>query len=290
LAAIRRLEGGGVGIGRGHVGEVSAERARAIAGCASTFSGRPSRAARASSFRPAASSARARPETTSGLSGAMSLICAKMLAARSASPPASTSSPIAISGSISAFELLRFAFDRELGEDLVEDPGELPFGPRRGEVGDRLALEDRIDGRDRLDPELGGEHLVLVDVDLDQLDALVGIIAGDLLEDRPELLAGAAPFRPEIEDDERGHRRLDDVALERLERLASRLRVMPRSPLSVHLPSTRIACRPYVGSAPGLPSLGESGLAARASPMLAAAALPQPEAFSGSLRAGVAQG
>ena len=55
---------------------------------------------------------------------------------------------------------------------------------------------------------------------LTSLDAAVGIFGGDLLEHRRELLARPAPFGPEIEDDERGHRRLDDVVAELLYRLA----------------------------------------------------------------------
>ena len=145
---------------------------------------RSSSFARASSVRPAAISARARPEITSGCSGAMSTICSKMLAARSASPSPSTCSPIAISGSISASFCCASPCDRELGEELVERALELAFGARGGEVGDRLALEDRIDGRDRLDAELRRDQLLLVDVELDQLDALVGIIGGDLFEQR----------------------------------------------------------------------------------------------------------
>ena len=62
-------------------------------------------------------------------------------------------------------------------------------------------------------------NLSLVDVDLGQHDALVGIVGGDLVEHRAKLLARPAPFGPEIEDDEAGHRRLDDVALEPLDRL-----------------------------------------------------------------------
>ena len=77
-----------------------------------------------------------------------------------ASPSPSTCSPIAISGSISAARSCAFALDRQLGEQLVEDSLQLRLGAVIGEVGDRLALEDRIDRRDRLDLELGGDELV----------------------------------------------------------------------------------------------------------------------------------
>src|SRR3546814_2506752 len=80
-----------------------------------------------------------------------------------------------------------------------------------------LALEDRIDGRDRLDLELARDEAIRIDVDLRQHDALVGIVGGDLFEHGGELLARPAPFGPEIQDDEAGHRRLDDVAPERLD-------------------------------------------------------------------------
>jgi hypothetical protein len=113
-----------------------------------------------------------------------------------------------------------FRFYLELCEQLVERPRQLAFGAVAGEVGDGLAAVDRIDGRNRLNPELRREELVGIDVDLRQLDALVGIVSRDLVEDRRELLARAAPLGPEVEDDERRHRRLDDVALEPLDRFA----------------------------------------------------------------------
>jgi hypothetical protein len=79
---------------------------------------------------------------------------------------------------------------------------------------------DRIDGGDRLDAELRGDQLVLVDVDLGQDHALGRILLGDLLEHGPELLARPAPLGPEIEDHQRVHRWLDDLLLEPLDRLA----------------------------------------------------------------------
>ena len=106
------------------------------------------------------------------------------------------------------------AADAELGQQLVDDARQLAFAAIAGQVGDRLALVECVDGRDRLDPELGGDRLVVVDVDLDQLDALAGVIGGDLLEHRRQLLARPAPFRPEIEQHQARHRRLDDLFLE----------------------------------------------------------------------------
>ena len=84
----------------------------------------------------------------------------------------------------------------------------------------RLALEESVDGGDRLDLELRRDELVLIDVDLDQLHGPVCIFGRDLVEDRAELLAGAAPLRPEIQQHEVGHRRFDDVALQALDGFA----------------------------------------------------------------------
>ena len=109
---------------------------------------------------------------------------------------ASTCSPIAISGSTCGGQVLRLALDRQLGEQLVEDALQLRFGAVAGEVGDRLALEEGVDGRDRLDPELGGDQLVLLDVDLGQHHALVGIVGRDLFEHRAEAACTARTIRP----------------------------------------------------------------------------------------------
>src|SRR3546814_11580606 len=91
---------------------------------------------------------------------------------------------------------------------------QLAFGARIGQVRDRLTLEYRIDGRDRLDLKLTGDEAIRIDVDLHQRDPLVGIIRGDFFQHGAELLARPAPFGPEIENDETGHRRFDDVAAE----------------------------------------------------------------------------
>ena len=113
-----------------------------------------------------------------------------------------------------------FGLDLELREQLVERILELAFGAVVGEVGDRLAAVNGINRRDRLDAKLRRDHLVLLDIDLGELDALGRIFVRNFVQDRRELLARAAPFRPEIEHDERAHRRLDHVAVEPLDRLA----------------------------------------------------------------------
>ena len=79
---------------------------------------------------------------------------------------------------------------------------QLRFAAGVGQVGDRLALEHRIDRRDRAHLELRGDELLLVDVDLGEHHALVGIFGGDLLQHRRQRLARPAPFGPEIEDHE----------------------------------------------------------------------------------------
>src|SRR3546814_6950939 len=66
----------------------------------------------------------------------------------------------------------------------------------------------------RLDLKLTGDEAIRIDVDLHQRDPLVGIIRGDFFQHGAELLARPAPFGPEIENDEAGHRRFDDVAAE----------------------------------------------------------------------------
>ncbi len=166
---------------------------------------------------------------------------------------------------------LRLALDRELGQDLVERAGQLAFGARAGEVGDRLALEDRVDRRDLLDPELGGDHFLFVDVELDQLDALVRIIGGDLLEHRRELLARPAPFGPEIEQNQRVHAGARQRRGGTARPLRVRLRSNPRWPR--HILHAVAVLPSYVGRRPRLPSPHVRGLPGQG-PMLAAAALP----------------
>ena len=83
----------------------------------------------------------------------------------------------------------------QLGDEFLE----LAFGQCAHEAVDRAALEEGVDGGDRLDAQLLCQRLVLVDVDLDQLDGALGVL-DHLLERRRELLAGPAPGGPEIDD------------------------------------------------------------------------------------------
>ena len=79
----------------------------------------------------------------------------------------------------------------------------------------RLPLVEGEHGRNRLDAELLRDLRVLVDVDLDQRHLAAGV-SHRLLQNRRELLAGAAPGRPEIDDHRRLLRRLDHVGGEAL--------------------------------------------------------------------------
>ena len=76
-------------------------------------------------------------------------------------------------------------------------------------LGDRPVLEEDH-GRDREDFVLSGGLLVLVDVDADDLEVVA--LGVDLLEDRMDDAAGAAPGSPEV--DEHGPLGLEDLGLE----------------------------------------------------------------------------
>ena len=65
---------------------------------------------------------------------------------------------------------------------------------------DRAALEEKKGG-DVINAVLLGQLLLLVNVDLDDLD-LVGQFLGHFIQQRGDHLAGAAPFGPEIDDDQ----------------------------------------------------------------------------------------
>ena len=87
----------------------------------------------------------------------------------------------------------------------------------------RLPLVEGEHGRNRLDAQLLRDLRILVDVDLDQRHLAAGV-SHRLLQNRRELLAGAAPGRPEIDDHRRLLRRLDHVGGEALGRRVLRLR------------------------------------------------------------------
>jgi hypothetical protein len=96
---------------------------------------------------------------------------------------------------------------------LLDESGDLGGRLRAHEGIDRLAAGEGEDRRDRLDPQLGGDLLILVDIDLDQPDrATAGL--NRLLQQRGKLLAGTAPGRPEVDDHRRLARGLDHVGHE----------------------------------------------------------------------------
>src|SRR5579859_735957 len=82
---------------------------------------------------------------------------------------------------------------QELGLEVVLHVRPVPDGPLR-----RLAVLEDDHGRDRHDPELHRRRRVLVDVHLHDLD-LVSHLPIDLLDDRRDHAARAAPRRPEVD-------------------------------------------------------------------------------------------
>ncbi len=108
--------------------------------------------------------------------------------------------------------------DRRAGivdAQLFDEGTQFGFGLGAHEAVDGTAAAEGIDGRDRLDAQLRGDALVLVDVDLDQLDLAVGFL-DHLFDGGPQLAARPAPGRPEIDDHRAGHRLLDDIGHEGL--------------------------------------------------------------------------
>src|SRR5262249_35361153 len=72
------------------------------------------------------------------------------------------------------------------------------FGLCTHKTVERAAVAKGIDGGDRLDAQLVGKGLVLIDIDLYQ-PYLALLRTHDLLEDRGKLFAGAAPRRPKVD-------------------------------------------------------------------------------------------
>ena len=98
---------------------------------------------------------------------------------------------------------------------FLDELAELALGQRAGEGVHRLAVAEGVDHGDRLDAELGRQFLVLVHVDLDQPDR-AAVLGDQLFQEGAELLAGAAPRRPEIDDDRHLPGGLDDIGAETL--------------------------------------------------------------------------
>ena len=192
-----RLECAGIDVGR--CARRDLERGLApesIAACLAASAEIESSNAVASSACPSAISARASPPMTSALSGAIRENLAE---------DRDRARRIAFGEHLLAhldqrldlgFLGLRLALDRQLGEELVERLLDRLGRAVSGHVGDRLALEESVDGRDRLDLELGGDELVFFDIDLDQHHALVGIILGDLNRAPGPIACTARTIRP----------------------------------------------------------------------------------------------
>src|SRR3546814_8552473 len=85
----------------------------------------------------------------------------------------------------------------QLRQQVIQHLLELPLSTCRAQIGNGLPLENGIDSRDGLNPELTGNEAIFIDIDFDQLHPLIGIIRGDLFDNASKLLAGAAPFRSE---------------------------------------------------------------------------------------------
>jgi len=98
-----------------------------------------------------------------------------------------------------------------LGEHRLELGLDLLLRVRPDDLVRRLAALEEDHRRDREHAVLRGGLLVLVDVELDDLQGAVALV-GDLLEDRSDDAAGAAPGCPEVDQDRRLG--LEDLSLE----------------------------------------------------------------------------
>src|SRR5690606_2498348 len=70
------------------------------------------------------------------------------------------------------------------------------------------------DRRDGLDAHLAGNGRMVIDIELDELHAALGLV-DDTLQDRRKLLARATPRSPEIDENRLVARIVDDVGCER---------------------------------------------------------------------------
>ena len=98
----------------------------------------------------------------------------------------------------------------ERPDETLDEAANLTLRERAHEAVDRAAIDEGVDGGDRLHTQLAGVARVLVDIDLDQLDRALGGHDG-LFQRRGQLAARAAPGGPEIDDDRLGLGGLDDV-------------------------------------------------------------------------------
>jgi len=110
-------------------------------------------------------------------------------------------------------QLLDVGVDAFSAGQLVDEGLDLAVGNGALEAVDRLAVDEGVDGRDRLHPQLARIGRVGVDVDLDHLHRPLGGAHG-LLQRGAERPARAAPGRPEVDDDRLMLRGLDHVGHE----------------------------------------------------------------------------
>ena len=83
---------------------------------------------------------------------------------------------------------------------LVEEGGEGVLGLGATGLVDEFAAFKDEEGRDGLHAEALGERLCVLDVDFGDVGAAFRFVR-ELFEDGVHLLTGAAPFRPEIDED-----------------------------------------------------------------------------------------
>jgi hypothetical protein len=100
-------------------------------------------------------------------------------------------------------------------DDLVEEGLDLGVGDCADELGDHLAVLERLDRRNALDAELPGNALIRVGVDLGELDLAVPLADG-VLDRRAQGPAGTAPLGPEVDDHRHLLRAFDNLGLELL--------------------------------------------------------------------------
>ena len=94
------------------------------------------------------------------------------------------------------------SFATRCGDEPVHEVLDLAFRQGALKAVDRAALKKGVNGRDRLNAPLWGEHLVFVAIDFDELD-LARRRGGSLFQSRRKLFARAAPFGPKIHHNRR---------------------------------------------------------------------------------------
>ena len=118
-----------------------------------------------------------------------------------------------ISRRLQLLRLLQRTVDR-LRQMFIQHLADLRFGDHADEVVDDRAVLEKHHGGEAANADLLRQLLLLVRVHLRELDA-PGVLRSQAVEDRHQLLAGAAPGRPEIHEHRRLAGRLDDVGHER---------------------------------------------------------------------------